>query len=84
MGQDYVSEMGPPTGLLFIPQKTYEYGGPQWNHNDMGKSKILEKNCPSVTSSTKNPTWTDLGANPGHRGERPATNSLTHDTAIIT
>jgi hypothetical protein len=28
--------------------------------------------CPSDTLSTTNPTWTDPGANPGLRGERPA------------
>jgi hypothetical protein len=41
------------------------------------------KTCPSATSSTTNPTWTNLGSNPNLRGERPATNRLTHDTAIL-
>ena len=36
--------------------------------------------CPSATLSTKNPTWTDPGPRPGLRGERPATNRLTHGT----
>jgi hypothetical protein len=27
--------------------------------------------------------WTDLGANPGRRGERPAANRLSHGTAYI-
>jgi hypothetical protein len=31
------------------------------------------KTCPSATLSTTNPTWIDPGANPGLRGERPAT-----------
>jgi hypothetical protein len=35
------------------------------------------KTCPSATLSTTNPTWTD----PGLRGERPATNRLSHGTA---
>jgi hypothetical protein len=26
MGRDYVSELRPPTGLLFIPQVIYEHG----------------------------------------------------------
>jgi hypothetical protein len=34
------------------------------------------KTCPSATLSTTNPTWTDLGAKPGIRGERPAANDL--------
>jgi hypothetical protein len=39
------------------------------------------KTCPSATLSTTNPTWTDPVSNPGLRGERPATNSLSHGTA---
>jgi hypothetical protein len=41
------------------------------------------KTCPSATLSTTNPTWTDRGSNPCLRGERPATNRLSHGTAII-
>jgi hypothetical protein len=41
------------------------------------------KTCPSATLSTTNPTWTDLGSNPGLRGERPATNRLSHGTAFV-
>jgi hypothetical protein len=40
------------------------------------------KTCPSATLSTTNPTWIDSGANPGLRGERPATNRLSHGTAF--
>jgi hypothetical protein len=39
------------------------------------------KSCPSATLSTTNPTWTDPGPNPGLRGERPATNRLSHGMA---
>jgi hypothetical protein len=39
--------------------------------------------CPSATLSTTNPTWTDPGWNPGLRGERPATNRLSHGTAKL-
>jgi hypothetical protein len=42
----------------------------------------LGKTCPSATLSTTNPTWTDPGSNPGLCGGRPATNRLSHDTAI--
>jgi hypothetical protein len=35
------------------------------------------KTCP-----TANLTWTDPGSNLGLRGERPATNRLSHGTAI--
>jgi hypothetical protein len=43
--------------------------------------RTREKNCPSATLSTTNPTWIDSGVNPGLRGERPATNDLSHGTA---
>jgi hypothetical protein len=42
------------------------------------------KTCPSATLSTTNPTWTDPGSNPGLRGEKPATNRLSHGTALMT
>jgi hypothetical protein len=39
------------------------------------------KTCPRATSYTINPTRTDLGANPGPRGEKSITNRLTYGTA---
>jgi hypothetical protein len=36
--------------------------------------------CPSATFSATNPKWTEQGANPGLRGERQATNRLSHGT----
>jgi hypothetical protein len=37
-----------------------------------GKNRSIRgKTCPSATLSTTNPTWTDLGSNPGLRGGRP-------------
>jgi hypothetical protein len=44
--------------------------------------RTRRKTCPSATLSTTNPTWIDPGANPGLQGERPATNDLSHGTAI--
>jgi hypothetical protein len=70
MGWDYVSELRPPTGPLFIHMMMYENGEP-WC-NDIG----------SATLSTTNPTWADMSANPGLRGERPATNRLSHGTVL--
>jgi hypothetical protein len=43
--------------------------------------RTRRKTCPSDTLSTTNPTRIDPGANPGLRGERPATNDLSHDTS---
>jgi hypothetical protein len=45
------------------------------NRSTRGKTR------PSATFSTTNPTWTDPGPNPGLRGEKPATNRLSHGTA---
>jgi hypothetical protein len=36
------------------------------------------KACPSATLSTTNPIRNDPGSNPGLRGERPATDRLSH------
>ena len=46
-----------------------------------GNVSTRGKTCPCATSSTTNSTWTDLGSNPGLRGERSATNRLSHATA---
>jgi hypothetical protein len=46
-----------------------------------GETEVLGENLPSATFSTTNPTWIDPGANPGLRGERPATNRLSYGTA---
>jgi hypothetical protein len=75
-----VSELRPPTGLLFIFQVIYEYGEPRWNDINRVKPKNSEKICPSATLFTTNATWTELGANPGLHYERPATNCMSHGT----
>jgi hypothetical protein len=43
--------------------------------------RTWRKTCPSSTLSTTNPTWIDLGVNPGLHIERPATNHLSHGMA---
>jgi hypothetical protein len=49
-----------------------------------GENRQLgEKPVPSATLSTTNLTWTDPGSDPGLRGERPATNRLSHGTTIL-
>jgi hypothetical protein len=42
-----------------------------------------EKTCPSVTSSTTNPTCLDPILNPGRRGGKPATNRLSYGVALL-
>jgi hypothetical protein len=54
----------------------------RWNENWQGKPKYSEKTCPKATLSTTNPTWFDLGSNPGRCGGKPATNSLSYGTAF--
>jgi hypothetical protein len=51
----------------------------RWNTTDREKPKYSGKNL-----STTNPTWTGPGSNPGLRGDRPATNRLSHGTALVT
>jgi hypothetical protein len=43
MWWDDVSELRPPTGLLFIPQLIYEYGEPRWNDTDRGNRRTRRK-----------------------------------------
>jgi hypothetical protein len=51
-----------------------------WNDIFAGETEVLGENLPSATT---NPTWIDPGANPGLRGERSATNRLSHGTALL-
>jgi hypothetical protein len=55
----------------------------RWNENWQGTPKYSEKTCPSASLSTTNPTWTNLGSNPGRRGGKPATNRLSYGTASL-
>jgi hypothetical protein len=55
----------------------------RWNKNWLGKPKYSEKTCSSSTLSTTNPTWLDLGSNPGCRGVKPAINCLRYGTALL-
>jgi hypothetical protein len=44
--------------------------------------RTRRKTCTSATLSTTNPTWINPGANPDLHGEMPATDDLSHDTAL--
>jgi hypothetical protein len=58
------------------------YAFPRWYEGETGENRrTRRKTCPSATLSTTNPTCMYPVANPGLRGERPATNDLSHDTA---
>jgi hypothetical protein len=52
MGYDYISELWPPSSLLFIPQVIYKHGKPWWNNVDRGKLLIHPPElCGNPTSS---------------------------------
>jgi hypothetical protein len=55
----------------------------RWNENWQGKPKYSETTYPSATLSTTNPTWLDLGSNPGRRSGKLATNPLSYGTAYL-
>jgi hypothetical protein len=61
---DDVSELQPPTGLLFIHHMIHEHGEPRWNDIDRVNRRTRKETCHSVTLSSTYPTWTLLGANP--------------------
>jgi hypothetical protein len=60
MGWDYISELQPPTGLLFIPQLIYEHGKPWWNDIGRGNSWFVHHGNP--TSSHLVPMQEEMGA----------------------
>jgi hypothetical protein len=53
----------------------------RWKGNWQGRPKYWEKTYLSDTLSTTNPTWPDLGSNPGRSGGMPAINCLSYGTA---
>jgi hypothetical protein len=82
MEWDDISELRPLAGLLFLPQVTYVYVDSRWNYIVRLKTRNSEKACPSATLSTNNPIRADQAVNLGFRGERPATNRLSHKERI--
>jgi hypothetical protein len=56
-----------------------------WRHSGAlvtsANRKTRRETCPSITSSTTNPTWTVPGENQGLSGDRSASNRVKHGTA---
>jgi hypothetical protein len=82
MGWDDVSELRPLTGLLFIPTISGGWLG-KGGMILTGENRIARRKTSRIATLPTNPTWTDLGANRGHRCERPVTNRLSHGTAFV-
>jgi hypothetical protein len=80
MEWDFVCELRPPAGLLFIPQMILDHGELRWNDIDRERPKYSEKSRPRATLSITKFTWTEPGANPGLRCDMPANNCLSHGT----
>jgi hypothetical protein len=79
MGWDYVSvELRPLRVALSISQMIHG-----WIWSSGGMTLTLRKTCPSFTLSTTNSICTALGANPGLRGEKQATNRLYYGTVFV-
>jgi hypothetical protein len=65
----------PLTGLWHVRALDNSKYAASWRtDNWQGKPKYTKETCPSATYSTTNPTWLDLGWNPGCRGGKPASN----------
>ena len=47
-----------------------------------GETEVLGEKYVCATFCATNLTWADLGLNPGLRRKRPATNYLSHGTAV--
>jgi hypothetical protein len=67
--------------LFFLFFRVMEH---RWNETDRENRSTRGETCPSATFSTTNPKLTDPGSNPGLRGVRPATSSLSHGTNSCT
>jgi hypothetical protein len=80
-----LSPLGMSANILPIvpaPDDRWWVWSSRWNENWQRKPKYSKKTCPSATLPTTNPTWPDLGSNPGSRGGKPATNRLSYGTAF--
>jgi hypothetical protein len=81
VGRDWVQLVRRPLVVLPALDDTWWVWSSRWNKDLQGKPKYSEKTCPSAALSTTNPTWPELGSNPGRRGRKPMTNRLSYGTA---
>jgi hypothetical protein len=74
-----VSELRPPTGLLFIPH-VIEYGDPRWKDTDRGKQELRAELVPVAFCPPQIPHGLARALNRGLCGKRTATNCLSYGT----
>jgi hypothetical protein len=67
--------------IVLAPSNKWWVWSSRRNHNWSGKPMNSEKIYPSATLSTTDPIWSGLGANPGRRSGKPATNRMSYGTA---
>jgi hypothetical protein len=79
---DYVSELRPPIGLLFISQVIFEYGEPRRNDIGRGTEELGERAVPVPLCPPQVPHGRTLARNRASEVRGPATNLLSHDTAL--
>jgi hypothetical protein len=85
VGWEDVSELQPPTGLLFINQVIYEHGESWWNSTDRRIPKNLEKNPISVSLCLQQILYgLNRARESGHQYGRLASNRLSYRTAVVT
>jgi hypothetical protein len=83
VGWDWVHLVRRPlTGLLYQPRMIDDecgaVGGMRIGKGNRSTRRKL------TTLSTANPTWPEMGSNPGRRGGKPAINRLSYGTANYT
>jgi hypothetical protein len=67
--------------IVLVPDDRWWWAwSSQWNENWKGKPKYSETTCSTATLSNTDPTWPDIGSNPGRRGGKETTNRLRYGT----
>jgi hypothetical protein len=84
MQGDFVCELQPLTGLLFIFLIKFECGEPRKNNIDRVTPNNFDKNKSHRYFLHQTPTQTDPAANQGLRDERPATNLMSRQALCLT
>jgi hypothetical protein len=79
IGEGHCGAIGGPIVACPGDYDNGEFGGMKIGRGN----RSTRRTRPSTTLSTTNPTWPDLGSNPGRCGGKPATNHLSYGAANI-